>query len=444
MNSMNKLKNIALFIDADNISGSHYKFIHNILSQEGRIICNRIYGDFSKTATSSNWEKIIFEYGMEAIQVFRIPKKESTDNSLIVDCMKILYNLTSIDIFVIVSSDSDFSSLATEIRLKSKYIIGVGYTCTSLKLRNNCDKFIVIENIVDNISNSKPTESSDNIEKMKKIDRFKPFMNELFSIINKKFIHINDFLKFIQDNSISAFSSKIKNDTDLNCACTSIPYLLFKNNVVYDLRIGSNQTVTEVLDQMIDNCDREEILMSYIKSVLLNADKTFHQKNYGINRMIDFCKTFIRKPNIEYDVSKHNEYVIRITNFSNNLINKEKSSSVLTSSEDTSRMENEEINLKHKFYRSPSPSPSMPNSSSDSSNTNSSSSCSNSVYEVGSSGFLVQNFSDIDDNRSEQSEYEYNLDINSNLEETKYIMNNNNYELSNVENQINSNKDYLQ
>jgi len=327
---MNKLKNIALFIDADNISGNHYKYIHNILSQEGRIICNRIYGDFSKTSTSSNWEKIIFEYGMEAIQVFRIPKKESTDNSLIVDCMKILYNLSSIDIFVIISSDSDFSSLATEIRLKSKFIIGVGYSHTSLKLRNNCDKFIIIENIHDNCISNQTTEKlgeNEKFEKLKRIEKFKPFINEMFTIINKKFIHINDFFKFITTNKLNNILLKIKNAADFQNACISIPYLLFKNNVLYDIRIGNNnQTIINVLEQMLDDCDREEILMSYIKSIMINTDKSFHQKNYGINRMIDFCKTFIINSNIEYNVSKHNEYVIKIHNFSNPLLDCEVSS----------------------------------------------------------------------------------------------------------------------
>ena len=151
------MKNIAVFIDADNISGKHYESIAKELKNEGRIITQRVYGDFSKQSTSTNWENIISNYGMEAIQVFRIPKKESTDNSLIVDCMKLLYQSNNIHIYVIVSSDSDFSSLANEIRLNDKICMGVGYNKTPMKLRNNCDKFIVIEGLneimdIDNIS----------------------------------------------------------------------------------------------------------------------------------------------------------------------------------------------------------------------------------------------------------------------------------------------------
>ena len=79
--------NIIMFIDADNVSPKHYQFILEEIKKEGRVISQKLYGDFSKSETQK-WKDIIFDYGIEAVQVFRIPRKESTDNSLIVDTMK--------------------------------------------------------------------------------------------------------------------------------------------------------------------------------------------------------------------------------------------------------------------------------------------------------------------------------------------------------------------
>ena len=143
------ISNIAVFIDGDNISASHYQKIIDELKQTGRILTQRLYADFSDS-TSSAWRGYIMNYGIDAIQTFRIAKKESTDNCLIVDCMRTLYHHQMIEMFVIVSSDSDFSSLASEIRMKGKFCVGVGYNHTPMKLRNNCDRFIVIETLLVN------------------------------------------------------------------------------------------------------------------------------------------------------------------------------------------------------------------------------------------------------------------------------------------------------
>ena len=142
------IRNIAVFIDGDNISASHYQKIIDELKQTGRILTQRLYADFSESACTA-WRGYIMNYGIDAIQTFRIAKKESTDNCLIVDCMRTLYHHQIIEMFVIVSSDSDFSSLASEIRMKGKFCIGVGYNHTPMKLRNNCDRFIVIETLLE-------------------------------------------------------------------------------------------------------------------------------------------------------------------------------------------------------------------------------------------------------------------------------------------------------
>jgi len=195
------MNNLAIFIDGDGISGHHYQNILSELKQEGRVLVQRVYADFTKP-TSATWQDTIIANGMEAIQVFRVAKKESTDNSLIVDCMDHLYNVSTIHKYVIVSSDSDFSSLATKIRLKGLFCIGIGYNHTPFKLRNNCDKFIIIESVMDRCivanPNPRPQHIPPNRVAMVAIDLTKGIDHIIKSIFEKdriiKMIIVDEFM----------------------------------------------------------------------------------------------------------------------------------------------------------------------------------------------------------------------------------------------------------
>lgn len=263
------MNNIAVFIDGDNISAHHYQTLIGELKQEGRILIQRVYADFSKQSSSS-WQDIIVNNGMEAIQTYRVAKKESTDNALIVDCMDTLYNIKTIQKYVIVSSDSDFSSLATKIRLRGLFCIGVGYQHTSVKLRHNCDKFIVIESVT-GAKPPKPTEpassSSDNMDL---------FLKNLFS--QQQYMNADEFYA----------ASKRYALKDI----LKVGYIKIYNDKVYYLLNGDMNILDMTLNIMLKS-DRDMIHMSYLKDCLLNLDSSFDQRRFGFFKMADFAKMII-------------------------------------------------------------------------------------------------------------------------------------------------------
>ena len=273
------MNNLAIFIDGDGISGHHYQNILSDLKQEGRVLVQRVYADFTKP-TSATWQDIIIANGMEAIQVFRVAKKESTDNSLIVDCMDHLYNVSTIQKYVIVSSDSDFSSLATKIRLKGLFCIGIGYHHTPLKLRNNCDKFIVIESVIGRSQNqSLPIRKVVPI-----IDVSKGIDYVVKSIFEERTI------KMILVDEFMTLSNKQIAIQELQ----GVPYLkLYNGRLYYFLQNGLN--LLERIVHFISLCERDMIHMSYLKDFLLNIDSSFEQQRYGFLKMADFAEMIIDK-----------------------------------------------------------------------------------------------------------------------------------------------------
>ena len=141
--------NIAVYIDADNINSEHLKIIYKEIRNKGRIIIKRVYGDWT-SENMGNWKKVCRNYGLEPITAFNTPNKNSSDMKLTVDIMRHLFTLKqTINTFIIISSDSDYIPVISEIRKEGKKAIVVGYKgSTSKCLINSCDEFLTIENIL--------------------------------------------------------------------------------------------------------------------------------------------------------------------------------------------------------------------------------------------------------------------------------------------------------
>ena len=296
------IRNIAVFIDGDNISSSHYQKIIDELKQTGRILTQRLYADFSNS-TSTAWRGYIMNYGIDAIQTFRIAKKESTDNCLIVDCMRTLYHHQMIEMFVIVSSDSDFSSLASEIRMKGKFCIGVGYNHTPMKLRNNCDRFIVIETLLEtknknknDKSKDKDKESKDNKDKDNK-DKNK---EKSGTDIDRYF---NDHSKFLALKSFKEFFPHYTDEQNI----------IVKDDTVYWLRLDYfKDNIRDIIFKVIEDSDRNEIHMSWLKDKLLTIDSSFDQRAWGFTKMTDFASMIIYNTSYIIEKDKNGEFVINL------------------------------------------------------------------------------------------------------------------------------------
>jgi len=123
---------IGLYIDADNISHKYFSKLLNKINLLGNVIIKKIYGDWSKI-NMTKWCQTSKKNGLEAIQCFRHNQKQSTDIYLITNLMQDLYLYPYIDIIILVSSDSDFCSLAQCIKKLNKKLIIVGHSKSYLK-----------------------------------------------------------------------------------------------------------------------------------------------------------------------------------------------------------------------------------------------------------------------------------------------------------------------
>lgn len=142
-------KKLALLIDSDNISAKYLTGILDELTQYGVTTYRRIYGDFTSPA-NAKWSEKLLEKSIIPIQQFsNTTGKNATDSALIIDAMDLLYN-ANVDAFCIVSSDSDFTRLASRLRESGKMVIGMGEKKTPDSFRAACTVFTELENLLEN------------------------------------------------------------------------------------------------------------------------------------------------------------------------------------------------------------------------------------------------------------------------------------------------------
>lgn len=138
----------AVLIDADNIPAKFAGAILKEITSLGEPALRRVYGDWS-SGRLGNWSKEVRELGLVAHQeTANTVGKNASDIGLVIDAMDILHT-GRFDGFVLVSSDSDFTALANRIREQGMDVIGIGEAKAPESLRNVCNRFILIENIVE-------------------------------------------------------------------------------------------------------------------------------------------------------------------------------------------------------------------------------------------------------------------------------------------------------
>ena len=143
MQTLNDLR-LAVLIDADNIPFHNVTGMLEEIAKYGTPTFKRIYGDWTQP-TIAGWKKVLLENAITPVQQYSYTKgKNSTDSAMIIDAMDILYS-GRVDGFCIVSSDSDFTRLATRLREAGMKVIGIGERKTPSPFIVACDKFIYLE-----------------------------------------------------------------------------------------------------------------------------------------------------------------------------------------------------------------------------------------------------------------------------------------------------------
>lgn len=156
---MSQTINIAVLIDGDNIPSANVKEMMAEISKYGNPTIKRIYGDWTRPSLNK-WKNLLLENAITPVQQYGYTVgKNATDSAMIIDAMDILYS-GKVNGFCLVSSDSDFTKLATRLREAGMLVIGIGEKKTPNPFIVACDKFIYIEILRD--------QSEDKEEKIEK------------------------------------------------------------------------------------------------------------------------------------------------------------------------------------------------------------------------------------------------------------------------------------
>lgn len=139
---------LAVLIDGDNIPSAYVKEMMEEIAKYGNPTIKRIYGDWTNPRLSK-WKNVLLENAITPIQQYGYTAgKNATDSAMIIDAMDILYS-GKVNGFCLVSSDSDFTRLATRLREAGMQVFGIGEKKTPDPFIVACDKFIYIEILKD-------------------------------------------------------------------------------------------------------------------------------------------------------------------------------------------------------------------------------------------------------------------------------------------------------
>ena len=148
-------RRLAILIDGDNAQPSLIEKMLSEASKYGTATIRRTYGDWT-TSNMGGWKDTLQTHAFQPIQQFRYTiGKNATDSAMIIDAMDLLYSGT-VDAFCLVSSDSDYTRLATRIREKGFFVMGIGQKKTPRAFVNACDVFVYTENLVPHKPARKP------------------------------------------------------------------------------------------------------------------------------------------------------------------------------------------------------------------------------------------------------------------------------------------------
>ena len=182
------------------------------IAKHGVPTIKRIYGDWTKP-TVSGWKPALLEHAITPIQQYSYTSgKNATDSAMIIDAMDILHS-RKVDGFCLVSSDSDFTRLATRLRESGMLVIGIGEKKTPKPFIVACDKFIYIE-IISNIKVAKTTATKTKIKTPAQTTKVDSIDNKIIQLLKSSIEDLADDNEWASLAEVGALINKKKPDFD--------------------------------------------------------------------------------------------------------------------------------------------------------------------------------------------------------------------------------------
>lgn len=285
-------KRFALLIDADNISAKYIGAILEELSTYGITTYKRIYGDWTSTQ-ATKWKGELLENSVIPVQQFsNTVGKNATDSTLIIDAMDILYT-GNVDGFCIVSSDSDFTRLASRLRESGMEVIGMGEEKTPRSFRVACTRFVNLENLGNQDEDTEGKEGKDNtisrdviynaITNIINENENKGKNVELASVGNRL---VNMYPDFDVRNYGYSLLSKFVEDAGL--------FLLEKKQNVITISLKDNEQSQEeirgYIKQIIHEAGKKGIGISELSNCVYSKYDNFNVKDFGYSQFSKFVQ----------------------------------------------------------------------------------------------------------------------------------------------------------
>lgn len=318
----NKENKIAVLIDGENISQNDIDYIFTEIKKDGQILISRLYCGVDNL---KKWEEASKEYSIKTVTQYNyVSGKNTSDSSLIIDAMDILYT-KEVDSFYILSSDSDFTGIITRLKEENKRVIGVGEKKTPKPIINACNKFIFIENLRPEVNKEKKddkskTKSVTNIEEIIKeiqdivaegriqISRIKEKIDNMhpeFDLRNygksKKFL---EFMKEIPNVNLSLGNDKSSWFAELS----DVSQIVSKTDDIKNDNDPSLDDVKEFIIELINNSKNKKINISQLSSEIKNHFSNFVLKKYGVSRFSKFLELY--GDEFEYDNDKKPNFLM--------------------------------------------------------------------------------------------------------------------------------------
>jgi predicted nuclease of predicted toxin-antitoxin system len=254
-------KRFAVLIDADNVSAKYIKYILDEISNYGVATYKRIYGDWTKPTTAS-WKDVLLENSVTPVQQYSYTVgKNATDSAMIIDAMDILYS-GNVEGFCIVSSDSDFTKLASRLRESGMLIVGMGEKKTPKPFIAACNQFKYLDVIAEAEKQNIDLEEHQSKAEVK-IDHMKPGTKK------EKESETENNVKTIKNATAVDTADSGKNMTDIN-------------------------VIKAAIIKMMNEADDEEqrMNMGELGNRLVKRYPDFDVRNYGDTKLSKFLRKF--------------------------------------------------------------------------------------------------------------------------------------------------------
>lgn len=293
----------AILIDSENVSAKYVESIFDELSRLGSITVRKIYGDWSKN--NNGWDKdCLLSYSIQPVQQFSYTiGKNSTDSAMIIDAMDLLYT-SNIDGFCLVTSDSDFTRLASRLREAGKQVIGMGENKTPKAFVSACTSFKILDSLVTEDLNRVPSKggyTDAGIADESNITSIRDIKKTVYNIIDEnddkdKKTHmgeigsrlVNKYPDFDVRNygysKLSTFLSEEFDDLDIDKGRQK--FVSIKNYM--DPKSEVKGKIIKLITQSSDTMYNMGKLNTDLKSIIPG----FSIKKYGYSKFSSFLKSF--------------------------------------------------------------------------------------------------------------------------------------------------------